>query len=88
VLLEPAGAIALPGRGLSLAWSPDGRRIAVGGHFRDKVTRLRYDTRIADVDAGVLVKSFACHWFWVVSNAWADTPTTGGCSPTAAAITR
>src|SRR5262249_57222187 len=24
VLLEPAGAIALPGRGLSLAWSPDG----------------------------------------------------------------
>ncbi len=74
VLLEPAGAIALPGRGLSLAWSPDGGRIAVGGHFRDKVTRLRYDTRIADVAAGVLVKSFACHWFWAVSNAWIESP--------------
>src|SRR5262249_41816 len=52
---KSAGAIALPGRGLSLTWSPDGSRIAVGGHFRDKVTRLRYDTRIADVDAGRLV---------------------------------
>jgi len=62
VLLESAGSIALPGRGLSLAWSPDGTRIAVGGHFRDKVTRLPYDTRVADGAAGVLLKSFACHY--------------------------
>src|SRR5262249_11181879 len=73
-LLESAGAIALPGRGLSLTWSPDGGRIAVGGHFRDKVTRLRYDTRIADVEAGRLVKSFACHWYWAVSSAWVESP--------------
>jgi len=71
---KSAGAIALPGRGLSLTWSPDGGRIAVGGHFRDKVTRLRYDTRIADVDAGRLVKSFACHWYWAVSSAWVESP--------------
>jgi len=77
VLLESAGAIALPGRGLSLSWSPDGRRIAVGGHFRDKVTRLRYDTRVADVAARVLIKSFACHYFWAVSNAWIDSPDYG-----------
>ena len=77
VLLESAGSIALPGRGLSLAWSPDGTRIAVGGHFRDKVTRLRYDTRVADVAAGVLLKSFACHYFWAVSNAWIESPDYG-----------
>src|SRR5262249_61888509 len=71
---KSAGAIALPGRGLSLTWSPDGGRIAVGGHFRDKMTRLRYDTRIADVDAGRLVKSFACHWDWVVSSPWVERP--------------
>jgi WD40 repeat protein len=76
-LLESAGSIALPGRGLGLAWSPDGTRIAVGGHFRDKLTRLRYDTRVADVAAGVLLKSFACHYFWAVSNAWIDSPDYG-----------
>ena len=59
--LVPSLTIALPGRGLSVAWSPDGTRLAVGGHFRDKETRLRYDTRVADVAAGALVKSFACH---------------------------
>jgi hypothetical protein len=77
VHLAPAGTIALPGRGLSLAWAPDGTRLAVGGHFRDKLTRLRYDTRIADVSAGALMKSFACHWFWSVSQAWVDHPDYG-----------
>jgi hypothetical protein len=77
VHLAPAGTIALPGHGLSLAWSPDGARLAVGGHFRDKATRLRYDTRIADVAAGRLVKSFACHWFWSVSQAWVVHPNYG-----------
>ena len=77
VHLAPAGTIALPGRGLSLAWSPDGTRLAVGGHFRDKATRLRYDTRIADVASGKLVKSFACHWFWAVSQAWVQHPDYG-----------
>ena len=77
VHLAPASTIALPGRGLSLAWSPDGTRLAVGGHFRDKATRLRYDTRIADVASGRLVKSFACHWFWAVSQAWVQHPDYG-----------
>src|SRR5262245_17346327 len=77
VHLVPSLTIALPGRGLSVAWSPDGTRLAVGGHFRDKETRLRYDTRVADVAAGALVKSFACHWFWAVSQAWVDHPDYG-----------
>lgn len=77
VLLAPAGVIALPGRGQSLAWAPDGRRLAVGGHFRDKETRLRYDTRVANVASGVLEKSFACHFYWAVSQAWVDHPDYG-----------
>src|SRR5262245_46905236 len=58
------GTIALPGRGLALAWSPDGTRIATGGRFREKATGLRYDTRIADVAARTLIKSYACHYFF------------------------
>jgi WD40 repeat protein len=77
VRLVPAQSIALPGRGLSIAWAPDGRRLAVGGHFREKASRLRYDTRVADVDTGVLEKSFACHWFWAVSQAWVQHPDYG-----------
>src|SRR5262245_19536262 len=77
VRLAPDGVIALPGRGQSLAWSPDGSRIAVGGHFREKATRLRYDTRIANVATGVLEKSFACHWYWAVAQAWVDHPEYG-----------
>ncbi len=76
-LLEAAGAIGLPGRGLTLAWAPDGHAIAVGGRFREKATRLRYDTRIVDVDAGAIVKSYACHYFWVVATAWTDNPYLG-----------
>ncbi len=32
---------ALPGRGTSLAWAPDGHALAVGGHFRPGRTTLR-----------------------------------------------
>jgi hypothetical protein len=71
------GQIALPGRGLALAWSPDGTRIAAGGRFRDKVAGLRYDTRIADVASRTLQKSFACHYFYVVATAWNANPFLG-----------
>lgn len=77
VQLEPSGAVSIPGRGLTLAWSPDGGSIAVGGRFRDKSTRLRYDTRIVDVAGQQLTKSFACHYFWVVATAWDDNPYLG-----------
>jgi WD40 repeat protein len=76
-LLEPAGAVSIPGRGLTLAWSPNGQAVAVGGRFREKTTRLRYDTRIVDVAAGEVAKSFACHYFWVVATAWTDNPYLG-----------
>jgi WD40 repeat protein len=72
-----AGVVGLPGRGLSLAWSPDGQSIAAGGHFRDKVTRQRYDTRTIDVAALRLAKSFNCHYWWTVAHAWSDNPHLG-----------
>jgi WD40 repeat protein len=71
------GSIALPGRGLAIAWSPDGARLAVGGRFREPSTGLRYDTRIADVSAKALEKSFACHYFFVVATAWTANPFLG-----------
>jgi WD40 repeat protein len=77
VHFAPAGEVAIPGRGLTLSWSPDGSSIAVGGRFRDKLTRLRYDTRVLDVASQSLVKSFACHYFWVVATAWVDNPFLG-----------
>jgi WD40 repeat protein len=77
VHLAPAERIELPGRGLTLAWSPDGRGIAVGGHFREKDTKLRYDTRVVDVATASLSKSFACHYYWVVATAWDQNPYVG-----------
>jgi len=71
----PAGRVTLPGRGLTLAWSPDGEAIAAGGHFKDKATKQRYDTRIVDVDTRALrAKSFDCHYWWVVATAWSMNP--------------
>jgi hypothetical protein len=74
--------IALPGRGLARAWSPDGTELAAGGHFRMATpgqgkTNLRYDTKVYDVASGALVKSFDCHGFWVVALAWATVPELG-----------
>jgi hypothetical protein len=75
--LETARVVALPGRGLTLAWAPDGHALAVGGHFKDHATGQRYDTRIYDVAASALVKSYDCHYFWVVATAWDDNPFLG-----------
>lgn len=72
--LLPDGAVTLPGRGLALAWSPDGTRIAAGGHFRDPNSSLRYDLRTIDVAGRRLEKSFACHYWWVVATDWQANP--------------
>jgi WD40 repeat protein len=77
VHLAPAERIELPGRGLTLAWSPDGSGIAAGGRFKDPLTKLRYDTRLIDVGTASVVKSFACHYWWVVATAWDDNPYLG-----------
>jgi WD40 repeat protein len=77
-------SIALPGRGMAVAWSPDGTRIAAGGHFRGSSvlpqppkSNLRYDTKVYDAASGALLKSFDCHGFWVVSLAWSYVPDLG-----------
>ncbi len=73
VHLAPAGMIALPGRGLALAWAPDGSAVAAGGHFKDPTTGQRYDTRIVDVATATLRPAgFDCHYWWVVALAWTD----------------
>ncbi len=78
VRFAPAGTIALPGRGLTLAWSPTGDAIAAGGHFKDKATGQRYDTRVVDVPSRSLrAASFDCHYWWVVSTAWTMNPFLG-----------
>src|SRR5262245_40623247 len=43
------GKAPIPGRGLSIAWSPSGQGVAADGHFRDKATKQRYDTRTINV---------------------------------------
>jgi WD40 repeat protein len=78
VYYAPAGQAPLPGRGLALAWSPDGSQIAAGGHFKEKATGKRYDTRIIDVATRTLLaKSFDCHYWWVVAVAWTINPFIG-----------
>ncbi len=72
-----AGTVALPGRGLSLAWSPAGDAIAAGGHFREAATNRRYDTRTIDARGLKLAKSFDCHYWWTVSQAWSRNPYIG-----------
>jgi len=78
VHLAPAGTMSLPGRGLALAWAPDGSTIAAGGHFKDPATGQRYDTRLLDV-ANLTLRpaSFDCHYWWVVALAWQDNPFLG-----------
>lgn len=77
VHLAPVTTIALPGRGHALAWSPDGRRLAAGGHFAEKTTGLRYDTRVYDAATGAADRSFACHYYWVGAVAWSQNPFVG-----------
>ena len=74
---SPAGKVALPGRGLSLAWSPAGDAVAAGGHFADPVTHQRYDTRTVDPRAMRITKGFECHYYWAIAQAWANIPGLG-----------
>lgn len=83
-LFAPTRRIPLQGRGMAVVWSPDGTRIATGGHFRGSEvlpqppkTNFRYDTKVYDATSGALVKSFECHGFWVVALAWAEVPLLG-----------
>jgi len=76
--LTPSGTIPLPGRGLVLAWAPDGRTIAVGGHMIDKARRnMRYDTKLYDVATGAYLKAFGSHYWWVLALDWAVNPYLG-----------
>jgi WD40 repeat protein len=68
---------ALPGRGTSLAWAPDGHALAVGGHFRPGRTTLRYDTNIYDVASNTVTRTFDCHYYWTVAEAWSANPYLG-----------
>jgi WD40 repeat protein len=77
VHFSAAGTVGLPGLGLSLAWSPSGDALAAGGHFRDPVSHQRYDTRTIDVRGMRLAKSFDCHYFWTISQAWQRNPYIG-----------
>lgn len=69
--------VALPGRGLAVSWDPDGTAIALGGHFYERSSGLRYDTRVYDAATGAFRKSFACHHYWVVATAWTRNPFLG-----------
>lgn len=75
--MAPAAAAELPGIGTTLAWAPDGHAVAIGGHFSDPTTTMRYDTKVYDVDANAIVKSFDCHYYWTVGEAWAMNPHVG-----------
>ncbi len=77
VHFTPAGTIALPGRGLALTWSPAGDALATAGHFADSSDHERYDTRVASVRSMTLTKSFDCHYWWTVSEAWQQNPYLG-----------
>ena len=72
-----AGHIVTPGRPMSIAWSPGGDKLALGGHFGDKTTGQRYDTRTADVRSRTLLKSYDCHYWWAISQVWSKNPYLG-----------
>lgn len=67
----------LPGRGMTLAWKPDSTTVAAGGHFKDPATQQRYDTKLYDVATGAHLKSFDCHYYWVIGLTWANNPYLG-----------
>ncbi|WLQ62841.1 MULTISPECIES: WD40 repeat domain-containing protein [Streptomyces] len=65
-ILDDTGAVLVEQRGEvveSCTWSPDGRRIATGGH--DGIVRVR------DADTGAELTSLAGHQDWVGRIAWA-----------------
>ncbi len=68
--LRAQATVPLPGLGLSLAWSPNGDALAAGGHLRDAANHERYDTRTVDVAHKTVGKSFDCHDFWAIAQAW------------------
>jgi WD40 repeat protein len=76
-LMVEEGRIELPGRGQALAWSPTGSSLAVGGHFAEKTTGLRYDTRVYDVGSKSFDRTYACHHYWVTATAWTINPFLG-----------
>jgi WD40 repeat protein len=71
------GTIATPGRPQTIAWAPSGRQLALGGHFVEKATGKRYDTRTADVASKQLTKSYDCHYWWSIAQAWSTNPYIG-----------
>jgi WD40 repeat protein len=73
----PAGHIPTPGRPMSIAWNPTGDKVALGGHFGEKKTGQRYDTRTADVRGQKLLKSFDCHYWWAIAQTWSRNPYIG-----------
>lgn len=75
--MAPLRTLELPGRGLTIAWSPAGDALAVGGHFRDGATGQRYDTKVYNAASGALTKSFDCHYFWVIATTWTRNPFVG-----------
>ena len=77
VHMAPAATAELPGIGTTLAWAPDGHAVAIGGHFSDPSTSMRYDTKVYDVASNAVVKAFDCHYYWTVGEAWATNPYVG-----------
>ena len=76
--LVPSQVIPIPGRGLVLAWAPDGSTIAVAGHLIDKTRRnLRYDAKLYDAHTGAYVKAFGSHYWWVLALDWSLNPWLG-----------
>ncbi len=74
-IFNEALKIPIPGRGLTLSWSPDGTKLALGGHLNDKERRhLRYDTKIYNAQTGAYIKAFGTHYWWVVSTDWVMNP--------------
>jgi WD40 repeat protein len=69
--------VSIPGRGKAITWSPDGTKLALGGHFRDKAAKTRYDTRTLDVKTMSMAKSFDCHYWWAIAQSWQKNPYIG-----------
>src|SRR5262249_29164285 len=67
----------LPGRGLSLAWSPDDAHIAVSGRFGAPSPAPRYDIKLYDTKTGAFDKEFGCPVYFTSATTWSDNPFIG-----------